>query len=97
MLVGVETVAHVRTVGLHGHVVGSIQNPQQACCKPQSRAEGHEQQTDTAQDSANHEVGRTTPPLADGAVTHRADDGLHQQTRHRAGQPQQRQAGFIRT
>ena len=97
LLHALQPVADVGAVGLHRHVVGRIQDPQQAGREPQRRAEGHEQQAQAAHQGADQEVGRAPAPAAVGAVAHRADDRLHQQAGDRPGQPQQRQAGLVGT
>lgn len=95
MLGGVQFVAHECAIGLHRDVVGCIENPEQAGGHPKRAAERHKEQADAAQYGADEEIGRPAPVPADGFIAHRPDDGLYDQARHGARQPEVRQAGFV--
>jgi hypothetical protein len=50
-----------------------------------------------ANHSAGQKIRRSASPARGGAVAHGTNDGLHQQSSDRPGQPQQRQTGLIST
>jgi hypothetical protein len=75
---------------LHADVDAAVEHPEQRCRNPQRRSMGHGKQRQAGQDRPGQKVGPAAVQARPCPVTQRADDGLDDETRHRRGQPEQR-------
>ena len=85
-----QEVGHESAEGLHAHVDGGVQDPEQAGRHPEGRGVGHEEERGGAEQGPGQEVGAPSSQPAPGAVAHAADDGLDEQTGEGRGEPEHR-------
>ena len=76
--------------GFHRDVDARIHHPEHRRRDPERGRVWHEKEGDAGKDCAHGEVGTPPPEPVPGAVAHAADDGLDEQSRHRPGEPEQR-------
>jgi len=87
-----QVVADKGAERLHGDVERGVHDPQHAGRDPQHGRIGHDEQREARQQRADEEIGpaaaEAAPETHPGLVGQVADDRLHDQPRHRRGDPQ---------
>ena len=87
LLVGIKLIGNKSAVGFHSRIVARIKHPKQSGCHPKAAAEGIKEQGNAAKNGPDKKIGLTTAKLwYPGFIAQRANDRLHQQARHGAGE-----------